>query len=277
MERSGDGAATSAMGRRTVLASAASGAVGLALGVTLGGERSASASAPPGVTTTRIRNQLRDEILAFGSAADTIYARHWAQSADDVVRLREKYREPVFGSVDPVDLVDELARCIDPTDSTLAAVSQHVHLQQIIAGMEGDGVDDEDMYLAAMTHDLGKVLLLTDEDPANVVCGNRPIGEYAPGIGLDNVVFQWNHDEFIWERMGDLVPDPVAWLMRYHSIEIEPSRPLMDERDLEYLERWLVPFRRYDFGTKSTHSFDPAAVDRWKPLVRERLPRSVMI
>jgi hypothetical protein len=65
--------------------------------------------------------------------------------------------------------------------------------------------------------------------------------------------------------------------MRYHQIEIGPPRPYMDERDLEYLERWLVPFCRYDFGTKSTHSFDPAAVDRWKPLMRDRHPRSIVI
>jgi hypothetical protein len=52
------------------------------------------------------------------------------------------------------------------------------------------------MIITALIHDLGKLLLLTDEDPAHVVCENSPIGDYPSGVGFNNCVFQWNHDEF---------------------------------------------------------------------------------
>ena len=70
--------------------------------------------------------------------------------------------------------------------------------------------------VAALIHDVGKLLLLTGEDPANVVCTNWPIGEYDDGCGLDQCVFQWNH--------------------------AEQSRHLMDARDRTYNEQCLTAF-----------------------------------
>ena len=54
-----------------------------------------------------------------------------------------------------------------------------------------------EFIVAGLVHDIGKILMLTDEDMANIVCCNTPIGTaWQPGIGFDNIKFQWNHDEY---------------------------------------------------------------------------------
>ena len=138
-----------------------------------------------------------------------------------------------------------------PTDGELLGVSQLIHTRQVVAAMERDGVRDPSMLVAAITHDLGKVLLLMAEAPEHVVGMTAPIGPHLQGIGLDNVVLQWSHDEFVYSRLRDHVPDHVAWLLRYHSILIDQAEPFMDARDRAYLERYLRPFRIYDQGSKS--------------------------
>lgn len=217
-----------------------------------------------------------DEQKVFSDKAEEIYAKHWAQTPADVEALRAKYATPIYGEVDPCDLLDELARCIDLTDRTLYVTSQWVHVQQILRLMEQNGVTDEDLYFLALVHDLGKVLMLVGEEQENVVCGNRPIGEYEPGVGLDNVTFQWNHDEFIYDRLVDHVPDPIAWTVRYHSVRLEEVEHLMDDRDREYSQQYLQRFQPYDIHSKSVFIADLEVIERWKPLLRERLPETLV-
>jgi inositol oxygenase len=210
--------------------------------------------------------------------AAAIYVRHWQQTRETVAALKRKYEDAVYGRVDIWDLVPKLAFCVDPTDRTLYCTTQLIHTQQVVAGMEADGLQDPDIYLAAVLHDLGKVLLLQAEAPENVVCANTPIGVYTEGIGLDNVIFQWNHDEFIYSRVKDYVPDHVAWLVRYHSIRSKPSIGLMDARDRSYHEAYLKPFHHYDLGTKSVCFLPPQDVlDRYRDLVSQYFPKPILI
>jgi hypothetical protein len=209
----------------------------------------------------------------FVREARAVNERHWAQTHDTVAALKRKYERPVLGRQRVWDLVERLALCVDPTDGELFCASQLVHVQQVVAGMERDGVSDPDLLVAAITHDLGKVLLLAGEAPENVVGMNAPIGPYPPGAGLDNVVFQWNHDEFIYSRLKDHVPDHLAWLLRYHSIDVRESEPFMDARDRAYLARYLLPFRRYDQGTKSPCFLPPRTIlDTYRDLVERTFP-----
>ena len=83
-----------------------------------------------------------------------------------------------------------LAQCVDPSNPVLYCVTQVVHTLQVVESMERDGIEDADLLLAGLVHNLGKVLLLTGETPENVVCSNTPIGCYPAGIGLNNCVFQ---------------------------------------------------------------------------------------
>src|SRR5262249_164475 len=147
----------------------------------------------------------------YAAQARAIEARHKAQTIATVAELRRKYASPVFGRIPVWDAVEMLGRCVDPTDRRLFGATQHLHVVQIIDGMEEGGTGSEEFVLAALLHDLGKVLLLAGEVPENVVCRNEPIAPSAHGAGLDNCVLQWNHDEFAWSRVRAHVPDPVAW------------------------------------------------------------------
>ncbi|MGA8259552.1 MAG: inositol oxygenase family protein [Arenicellales bacterium] len=189
----------------------------------------------------------------FKACAKAVTGRHRQQSLDDVEALNRKYREPVFGEMRIWDLVERLSLCVDPTDGRLLNTSQYIHVLQILEAMDRDGVQSTEMYVAAMVHDLGKLLLLTSEAPENIVCTNSPIGDYEPGIGLDNIVTQWNHDEFAYSRLKDYVSDEIAWLIRYHSMDLPTCEKYMDDRDLRCRDRYFYAFHRYDFGTKSPH------------------------
>ena len=172
-------------------------------------------------------------------------------------------------------LVEMLAQCIDPTDMRLYAVSQLTHVLQILEAMESEHADTEEFVLAALVHDLGKVLLLTDEAPENIVCMNTPIGSPAPGSGFANCVFQWNHDEFAWSRLKDFLPEGVAWLVRYHSVLPEHCAHLMDDRDRELAQRYLRPFARYDHGTKSPLFVPRRRIEHYRPVVERWLPETI--
>lgn len=213
----------------------------------------------------------------FAARARAIESGHRAQSAATVAALRAKYQAPVLGRVPVWSAIEMLAQCIDPTDQRLFGASQLLHVLQILDAMEREGAATEEFVLAALVHDLGKILLLTDEAPENVVCFNEPIGAYAPGIGLDRCVLQWNHDEFAWMRLKDHVPDAVGWLVRYHSIVVARCEPYMDARDRDYAQRYLLPFARYDHGTKSPHYVPSRRIQDYRSLIERTFPQPIVI
>lgn len=145
--------------------------------------------APPSSGDIPVRPHLLDRGPYFRNAA-RILKRHSAQTVEDVAGLRRKYQTPIFGKIGVWELVQKLALCIDPSDGRLFCTSQLVHVFQILDEMEADGVADDEFILAALVHDLGKVLLLVGERPENVVGFNDPIGTHEPGCGLHNCTLQ---------------------------------------------------------------------------------------
>jgi hypothetical protein len=109
-----DGRQAPVVGRRALIVGAASGAAGLSAGVALGGDRAGAASLPDGLEVVAVPARVRDHRVAFDGGVRSIYARHWEQTAADVAALREKCATPVFGTVDPTELVDELAAASTP-------------------------------------------------------------------------------------------------------------------------------------------------------------------
>lgn len=216
-----------------------------------------------------------DPVADFWSRAQPIERRHRAQTEVTVAALNKKYLDPLFGAVPVWDLIQRLSNCIDPTDCRLFCASQLVHVLQVLEGMAQEGVSDRDLLLTALIHDLGKLMLLTEEDPANISGLNSVIGRPQPGVGLDNCVMQWNHDELAYMRFKDLVPDHVAWLLRYHSMDRDACRPFMDERDREYDERYLAVFSRYDHDTKTAYLRPSVQLDAYKYLIDEAFPEPI--
>ncbi len=212
----------------------------------------------------------------FRDQAAQILKRHRAQSVADVQRLRVKYESPVFGQVRVWDLVQKLGMVCDPSDGSLGCASQLVHVLQVLEAMEEDGIDDPEMLMAAIVHDLGKLLLLTGEAPENVVCMIEPIGNTEPGAGLENCVFQWNHDEFIYSRLKDHLPEHIAWLLRYHSIYGDQCQPLMDDRDRLYTEQYLRPFQHYDQDFKSPYALPKNGIEAYREMVDDWFPEPIL-
>ena len=199
------------------------------------------------------------------------------QTAEDVSALKKKYEGEVLGRFRVWDLLQKLSLCIDPTDTTLLCTSQHMHVCQILAGLERDGELDESMLMAALLHDLGKVAMLASEAPENVVCFTRPVEEQEEGVGLDNIVFQFGHDEIAYSRFKDEVPEHIAWMLRYHSMVVGEVEKYMSPQDREYEEKYLAKFRRYDQGTKSP-AFLPsnATLDRYRDFVETQFPNTIL-
>jgi predicted HD phosphohydrolase len=209
---------------------------------------------------------------SFAADVSPILERHRQQTASTIAGLRKRYAEPLFGEVRVWDLVERLGSCVDPTDERLYCASQQMHVRQMLEEMEADGFATPEMILVALIHDLGKLLLLTDEDPANIVCMNTAVGEHPDGAGLDNCLIQWNHDEFAFERLKDLIPDELAWLIRYHSIELGHARRLMNASDLERCERLLEPFAHYDHATKTPFHLPAVPLSRYRDVIEEAFP-----
>src|SRR5262245_7437458 len=98
------------------------------LGLGLGGSAAAVSGlflAPERVQDTRILVGRSD----FDRAADAIYERHWQQDEDAALALRARYASPVFGPMPVWRLIERLAFCVDPSDTTLYCTNQFLHVQ----------------------------------------------------------------------------------------------------------------------------------------------------
>ena len=209
-------------------------------------------------------------------AAEVIMARHEAQTTETVDALRRKYETPVFGEVRVWELVEMLAQCIDPSDGRLFCASQQVHVLQMLDAMERDGVDDDELLLATLIHDCGKVLLLTDEDPANIV-----VHEHA-----DRLVRARRRPR---QRDVPVEPRRVRLLRVSSSTSPTTSRGssgttasssrtcehLMDERDRDYYERFLKRFFPYDHETKTPFVLPRRRIDDYRDIVEEAFPKPI--
>jgi predicted HD phosphohydrolase len=212
----------------------------------------------------------------YAVEARGVVERHARQTREDVELLRKRYAEPLFGRVRVWELVERLGACVDPSDERLYCASQLVHVRQILDQMEADGTASPPMVLVALVHDLGKLLLLTGEDPANVVCMNSPVGDNPEAAGLDHAVVQWNHDELAFQRLDGLIPDDLAWLIRYHSLEVDDARHLMDASDLERVDRLLRPFAHYDHATKSPYHLPTTPLSHYRDVIEEAFPDPIL-
>jgi Myo-inositol oxygenase len=220
----------------------------------------------------------RDKRLAreFTHRSDLITEKHYQQTSATVAALKTKYETPVFGKARVWDLIGKLALCVDETDSSLYCTSQFVHVQQVLEGMERDGIQDRDLLIAALIHDVGKVLLLTGELPENVVGLTARISEAPRGAGLDHVVFQFGHGEMVYSRFKDHVPEHLAWLLRYHGTSMPDLEPFLSEKDRQYRHRYLTPFHKYDGGTKSYNHLPTIQLAKYRDLIEDTFPHPIL-
>jgi len=215
-------------------------------------------------------------VAEFGRRAAAIRGAQRAQTVDDVRALRRRYLSPIFGRVRVWEMIEKLGMCVDPSDEFLRLTSQYLHVQQVLEAMEHDGVQEKNLFLVALLHDIGKVMLQAHAAPEHVVGMLTPVEEPAEGVGLANVVLQFGHDEFAYSRLKDEVPEQVAWTIRYHSAMVDDLRPYCDAGDLVHLDGCLRRFQPYDLGHKSHSHLPRIDMERYRQLIEELFPRPIL-
>ena len=212
----------------------------------------------------------------FRRRAAAIRAAQASQTVEDVFALRKKYQDPIFGSARVWEMIEKLGMCVDASDDSLMCTSQLLHVQQILEAMEQDGVQDRDLFLVALLHDIGKVMLLANAAPEHVVGYISPLGTPSHGIGLENVIFQFGHDEFMYSRIKDLVPERVAWTIRYHSGRVDALRPYCNARDLAHLDGCLALFQPFDMCRKSYQHLPRVDMAKYRDLIEDMFPNPIL-
>lgn len=203
----------------------------------------------------------------FDQNASAIRVCRARQSRQDVAALEVKYERPIFGRLTVMQLLEKMSCVMDPSDNRLGTVSQLVHTLQGLESMERAGLTDGVLPQAMLIHDLGKLLYLAGEAPENVFGMKRPLDNMIPGGGLDKVEFQWNHDDIAWLRFRKIVSEPVAWLVRYHSIIIDDCEPYMDARDRMYTDQYLREFQFHDQQSKSMYRIPSRTLEDYRPWI----------
>jgi hypothetical protein len=211
----------------------------------------------------------------FDLLAKQIKEKHFSQTIDDVIFLNNKYKNPIFGKLKLWDLFQKLNFCIDPTDKILYQTNQLIHTAQVLKSMEIQQITDEMLYVTAILHDIGKVLLLTEENPCNIVCDNQIIVAHTNKLGFENCFTNWNHDEIAYQRLKDYIPKEYSWLIRYHSINIEKSKSFMNEYDIKMYQEFLLPFSKHDKMSKS--QITPSINwDKYRKMCEKHLPIEII-
>ena len=213
----------------------------------------------------------------FSAEAARVMEQHRRQTKQTVLDLKAKYESPVLGKFRVWDLIEKLALCVDPTDISLGCTNQYLHVCQVTASLEETGEADETMLLTALVHDLGKVAMLAGEAPEHVVCMNEPIEGPEPGAGLEKAIFQFGHDEIAYSRLKDHVPEHVAWMVRYHTVNLGMAEPYMSARDRELEAKYLQTFRKHDRGSKSMWTLpNGGSLARYRNFVEEQFPAPIL-
>jgi inositol oxygenase len=157
--------------------------------------------------------------------------------------------------------------------------------------------------LVGLVHDLGKVLLLPEIAGLpqwSVVGDTFPVGvaldpaavlhehfaptvaaelAYPPGVGLQNVLLSFGHDEYlacVLERSGTRLPAEAVYIVRFHSFY--PWHNRLGYAHLASDEDWrLLPllkfFQRSDLYSK--HDELDADLERFRPMLEEYLPNDL--
>jgi hypothetical protein len=211
----------------------------------------------------------------FKERAFAIQQRARLQTQDDVIALKKKYEEPIFGEIAVERLLELQAQIIDPTNILMFTGSQLTHTLQVLEGMEKAGITDREFLATTLIHDLGKLASLRGEKWENLEGGGKvPLGDNVPGSGFENCTFNWDHADVVHARFHPYLSKDMAWVLRWHSIQ-RNCEPLMDARDRVLFEKWYKPFVRHD-RTYIFHHLPRKRLSDYLPLLKEFFPEKVV-
>ena len=216
---------------------------------------------------------------------------HTQQTFDFVTKMKRKYLDfnkgIKFSLLKAIELLDDIIDDSDP-DTKLPQIYHAVQ-----AGEAARKMFPEEKYhwfhLVAFLHDIGKILAHPElfNEPQWAVVGdtfpvgcefsdkivfheyfkynddinnekyNTKYGIYREGIGFDNVIFSWGHDEYAYQVLKHnkcTLPDEGLYIIRYHSFyphhKEHAYSHLASEYDNNMLE-WLNNFQKCDLYSKT--------------------------
>ncbi|XP_022148170.1 inositol oxygenase 4-like [Momordica charantia] len=224
---------------------------------------------------------------------------HINQTYDYVKKMRKEYGQVNRVEMSIWECCELLNDVVDESDPDLDE-PQIQHLLQSAEAIRKDYPNEDWLHLAALIHDLGKVLLLpsfgglpqwavvgdtyplgcafdesivhhkyfTQNPDCHNPAYNTRYGVYSANCGLDNVIMSWGHDDYMYmvaKANNTTLPSAALFVIRYHSFySLHRSgayKHLMNEEDGENL-KWLHIFNKYDLYSKSKVHVD---VDKVKP------------
>ena len=230
-------------------------------------------------TTFRQFNDACDRVKSF-------YAQqHTLQTTAFNLKAREDFRNKTRAEMTVWEALEKLDTFVDECDPDTQE-SQLTHLLQTAEALRKDG-KPRWMQLVGLIHDLGKLLfffgangqwdVVGDTFPVGCAFDDRIVfgtgsfknnedydnevyktkfGIYSPGIGLDNVMLSWGHDEYLYHITKDQSTLPAEGLamIRYHSFypwhREGAYHELMNDKDEDMLKAVLA-FNPYDLYSKS--------------------------
>lgn len=195
------------------------------------------------------------------------------------------------------ELFDMLKDFIDLSDPDISLPNQQ-HLFQTAEGLRKDGYPDW-MQLTGLIHDLGKILYKKgcDQDgtsmkeqwgivgdtyavgckiPDSIVYPefnilnpdmnkkeySTTLGIYKQNIGLDNVLFSFGHDEYLYQLLkfnNVKLPKVAYYIIRYHSCYLwhKENEYINFENDEDKIYKEKIKlFNKYDLYTKENKIYN---------------------
>jgi inositol oxygenase len=211
---------------------------------------------------------------------------HAYQTRDFVLEKKKQYLPKQRAKMGIWEAMQFLNTLVDDSDPD-TDLSQIEHLLQTSEAARQDGRPPW-FVLAALIHDLGKILCLWGEPQWAVVGDTFPVGcawsekivfheffaanpdasipqyqarngIYREGCGLDSVDMSWGHDEYVYHVAREYLPEEAHYMLRYHSFypahrEGEYEH-LMSAHDREMFY-WVREFNQYDLYSKSAERPD---------------------
>lgn len=231
------------------------------------------------------KSQFRQYATACDRVRNFYHEQHTKQTVAYNLQARNRFRSATRARMTVWQAMEKLNTLIDESDPD-TSLSQIEHLLQSAEAIRRDG-KPRWMQLTGLIHDLGKLLYFFDArgqwdvvgDTFPVGCAfderiiygresfksnpdyghdvfDNGLGIYFPGIGLDNVMLSWGHDEYLYHVVKDqsTLPDEALAMIRYHSFypwhNAGAYEELMDEKDKQML-RAVRAFNPYDLYSKS--------------------------
>jgi len=238
-------------------------------------------------TTEEFRNYL-DSAL-HDRVANHYYQQHTLQTVESVTEKRQKFMSFDHYKLSVWDAIMKLNEIVDESDPDTDQ-PQIIHLLQTAESIRMAYPDDKYdwFHLVGLIHDLGKIMSHKElfNEPQWCVVGdtfpvgcrfseanvfhpffqgnpdnNNPLystenGVYHEGIGLDNVLMAWGHDEYLYQVMKHnkvTLPEEAFYVVRYHSFypwhHKGAYNHLTNEQDRKMLF-WVQEFQKHDLYSK---------------------------